>query len=83
MLIAAADDILLQQVLYFAYPIEFFPAYSGKTDSARCMQPLQSAVAYFKESTDFVAVHPAVFGLFSLFAFDSSYKFGNRIDFFR
>jgi hypothetical protein len=65
MFIAPPDDVLLQQALKLADPVEIFPAYPRKIDSALRTQPLEGTRTDFEESADFVTVHPAVFfGLF-------------------
>jgi hypothetical protein len=80
MFIAATNDILLQKALYLADTVEILTAYPGKSDCARCAQSLQGSIADFQKCTNLVTVHPAVFGLFGLLAFDRSYEFGNQID---
>lgn len=81
MLVAATDNVVLQQAFDLADPVKIFPAYPGKVDSPFCTQSLQSTATDFQEGTYFVTVHPTVEGFFLRLALQCGDKFDNRVDF--
>jgi hypothetical protein len=63
-LFASTNDVCLQQTLHFTYLVERFSSDPGKIDGPFGTQTLQCTCAYLEERTDFIAVHPTIFGLF-------------------